>query len=73
MKITKNFKLKIRDFIFNSTRVKADIIGVKVKKKFIRNKEDIQFFLKDFIFHKYICKMYIWADIKRRCRKSRFF
>ena len=28
--------------------------------------------LKDFIFYEYICKMYIYADIKRICRKSRF-
>ena len=28
--------------------------------------------LKDFSFYKYICKMYILADIKRNCRKSRF-
>ena len=45
------------------------------------NKDDIQIFLpktflffnlKDFIFYKFICNMYFFADIKSNCRKSRF-
>ena len=30
------------------------------------------FYLKDFMFYKYICKMYILADIQRNGRISRF-
>ena len=51
----------MKDFIFNSTMVKPDFFWVKEKIK-----------LKDFIFYKYICKVYILADIKRNCKKSRF-
>ena len=28
--------------------------------------------IKDFVFYKYICKIYIMADISENCRKSRF-
>ena len=36
IEIKKNFKSKIKDFIFNSTMVKADIFWVKEKNKFIK-------------------------------------
>ena len=82
MKIKNILKFKISDFIFNSTRVKVDILWDKEKNKIYKNKkrphtkfyQKLFYFLikKDFIFYKYIWKMYILADIKRNCRKSRF-
>ena len=41
-------------------------LGKKLTKKFIYSN------LKDLIFNKYICKMYILADIKCNCSKPRF-
>ena len=38
-------KLEIKDFIFNSTMVKADMFFVKEKKSVLRNKDDIQNFI----------------------------
>ena len=40
------------------------------KKKLNENKQNI-FNFKDFIFYKWICKMYILADITNFVRKSR--
>ena len=76
MKMKNIFKSKIKNVILNSTRVK-----LKRKMKFIKIRtkttkklpKTFQFSnLKDFIFYKYICEMYIFADIKRNCRKSKF-
>ena len=51
IKIQKYKKAKIKDFIFISTMVKADIFRVKEKKiKFINKKDDIRFFFKKFKF-----------------------
>ena len=78
IKIKNSLKSKIKDFIFNSTMIKADI---SVSKRILINIDDIRkilpksfliFNLKDFIFFKYIFKVYILADIKRNYKKSRF-
>ena len=72
----------INDFIFNNTRVKADIFWITelTNVYILRNKDDIQkniYITKNFnsliqqiLFNKYICK--VLADIWWNCRKSRF-
>ena len=39
---------------------------------FFQYKTFLFFYVKDFIFDRYICNMYILADIKWNCRKSRY-
>ena len=56
--------------------VKANIFCVKEKNKVYKETKTtykfLFFYLKDFTFYDYICKMYILTEIKRSCRKSRF-
>ena len=40
--------------------------------KKIKTKNSNFFDLKDFIFYKHICKMYIMVDIKGNCKTTRF-
>ena len=73
----KTIKIQIK----NTENRKSKISYLKRKIKFLNKKrrhmqicfQKVFFlYLKDFIFYKYICKMYILADIERNCRKSRF-
>ena len=57
-------KSKIKDFTFNSTRVNADIFWVNEKIKFLKKVFNF-LILKDFIFYKDICKMYIFGRYKK--------
>ena len=69
-------------FIAASRSIPVKCVYWKIFNKIVenqdlyRNKDDFwKFFIfneKDIIFYKYICKMYILADIKLNCKKSRF-
>ena len=39
---------------------------------FFKYKKFLFFNVKDFICNKYICEIFIFAEIKRNCRNSRF-
>ena len=53
-------------------RKKKIYIGTKTTFEKIQNQKIVFFNKKDFIFYKYICKMYISADMKWNCKNSRF-
>ena len=61
----------IQDFIFNSARVKVDIFLFNDIRIFLLEFLILFLILRDFIFNKSLCKMYILADKKLNCRKSR--
>ena len=75
MKIESIIKSKIKDFIFNSTRVKQKnkfYLETKTTYEKILPQSLKKFYFKDFIFYKNTWEMYILADIKSNCRKSKF-
>ena len=52
MKIKKFLKSKVKDFIFNCSRVKADIFWVKEENKdYLQNKDNIQIFFYQKLFN----------------------
>ena len=60
-----NLNSKSYDFMFNNTRVKADIFEWQRKIKFIKKQDNIykiyKIYVEFFIFTKFICK-FILAD-----------
>ena len=75
------FNLKVLHFINIFVNILADIkrnikikiyIGTKTTFDFSDTKKILFFNVKDFIFSKYICEIYILADIKWNWRNSRF-
>ena len=58
---------------FSESKRKIKFINKQRRHKNFFSPKSFNFLnLKDFKFYKYIVKMYILADIKRNCRKSRF-